>query len=353
MIVLYILAALLLLGIMVTVHEAGHFFAARLCGIPVKQFSIGFGPKLAKWKSKKHETTYILRLIPAGGFCMFYGEDEAEGVQKDDPRNLGNFSVPKRMLTIAMGPIMNFVLAFIVCFAFYQITGAAYGRAQVMQVDAGGAAAEAGIRAGDMIERVNGQDASGVDASGNSRVSELIDSYRPDGEPLTITVSRGQEQLELSVAPRVDETGRMLIGVNLTFEIVRLPVFQTMGVAFRMCVAQGSAILSGLRDLIFKGQGLDQMAGPVGVVTLIAQQTQSYGLEAYIALLVFISVNLGLVNLLPIPGLDGSRILFLVVEAIRRKPMNQKVEAYIHLAGFGLFILLFVVLTWQDITRLF
>lgn len=361
MTILYVLAALLMLGVMVTVHEAGHFFAARLTGIPVREFAIGFGPKLLTWKSKKHETQFSLRLIPAGGFCGFYGEDDVEGKAVHDPRALQNYSVWKRMLTIVMGPIMNFVLAFLVCFAFYQASGvtyAEYGRAQIAEITQGGAAEEAGFEKGDFIETVNGQNAAGLAQSGaDYRVQELINAYQTGDEPLAVVVTLGTDTKTLYVTPRADQTGRMLIGISILPEVFahteHLTVFGTLGAAWSECVAQGGAILSSLKNLIFKGEGADQMSGPVGVISIITEETQKYGLSAYLSLLVFISVNLGLVNLLPIPGLDGSRVVFLLIEAIRGKPVPQKVEAYIHMAGFFLLIGLFLVLTWQDLSRLF
>ena len=121
--VLMILAAILMLGVMVMVHECGHFFAARLTGIPVKEFAIGFGPKLFSWKSKKHETRFFWRLIPAGGYCMFYGEDDAEGKEREDPRSINRYAVWKRLLTILMGPVMNFVLALLAATALFFVLG--------------------------------------------------------------------------------------------------------------------------------------------------------------------------------------------------------------------------------------
>ena len=119
----YILAAVLMFGVMITVHEAGHFFAARLFRIPVREFSIGFGPQLLKWKRKKHSTLFFLRAIPLGGYCAFYGEDDVSGESKGDPRAFGKHSVFKRLMTILMGPVMNFLLAFVVAVIFYTISG--------------------------------------------------------------------------------------------------------------------------------------------------------------------------------------------------------------------------------------
>lgn len=134
---MYILLAIVLLGVLITVHEFGHFAAARLCGIPVKEYSIGFGPKLVQWKSKKHETVFSIRPIPLGGYCMFYGDtdDDPNGEKKDDPRNYNNAPVWKRMISVAAGPLMNFVLAFVVAVGLMAAYGVTIGHAIRIQRD--------------------------------------------------------------------------------------------------------------------------------------------------------------------------------------------------------------------------
>lgn len=369
---LYILAALFLLGVLVTIHEAGHFFAARLTGIPVKEFAIGFGPKLLSWNSKKHETTFFLRLIPAGGYCMFYGEDDTQGGEaKTDPRAIGNYAVWRRFVTILMGPMMNFVLALVVAAGLFGLVGEdTQGRYAdyplVRTVEEGGGAAAAGIQPGDHLISVNGQDAFGpTDDGANLRLSAMIDQYAPAGDALTIGVRRGEEVFTVQIAPRYDDAlGRYLIGVGLDsgyvpgYTAVSLPRAFVLG--GRYCVTAGGAILSSLKALITTGAGLDQTSGPVGIVTMIAEETQrsaaASSLSAVITygeLLIVISVNLGLFNLLPIPGLDGSRILFLLVEGVRRKPVPRRVEAYVHMTGYVLLLGLMIVMTYKDILKLF
>ncbi len=369
---LYILFAILMLGIMVTVHEAGHFFAARLTGIPVKEFAIGFGPKILSWKSKKYETQFFLRVIPAGGYCMFYGEDDADGKEaKTDPRAMGNYAVWRRIVTVLFGPVMNFVLALVVAAALFGMVGEdTQGRytdyPQVATVDADGPAGAAGILPGDKLASVNGQDAFGVTEDGAQLlVSALIDQYGSHDEPMTLGILRGEDSLTLSLKPRYDQSlNRYLIGVTLNvaytpgYTPVSLPRAVSLGANY--CVTAGGAILRSLRDLITTGAGLDQTSGPVGIVSMIAEETQRSAeaswraaLITYGELLVVISVNLGLFNLLPIPGLDGSRILFLIVEGIRRKPVPQKVEAYVHLTGYVLLFGLMIIMTYKDIVRIF
>ncbi len=360
--IVYILLALLMLCVMVTVHEWGHFIAARITGIPVREFSIGFGPKLAQWKSRKHETVFSVRVIPAGGYCAFYGEDDPDEKADEDPRAMRGFPVWKRLVTVFMGPCMNFILAFVVGVGLYTLSGiteVTYSDyVHIDSVNPGSAADQAGFQVNDVLKSVNGVDAAGQTADGDYRFRSLINELGRTGEPLEVTVERGEETLTLSVTPQMDATGRMLIGIGITPEVLSAKkvyptFFEAIPLSAQLCVREGTLIIESLGKL-FKGEaGISDMSGPVGVVRYVAQETQSNGPEAYWLLLVFISVNLGLVNLLPIPGLDGAQIILLIVEGIRRKPLSRKAEAYIKLVGFAALLLLFITLTYQDIAGIF
>ena len=371
---LFILAALLMLGIMVTVHEAGHFMAARMTGIPVQEFSIGFGPKLLSWKSKKHDTQFSLRVFPAGGYCMFYGEDSTdEKAVKEDPRAIGHYAVWRRMITIFMGPTMNFILALVVATALYGMIGedtkgyyADYPSVAAVDPDGAAAQADTPLQPGDFIIAVNGEDTLGVTEDQTAlKLTSLLDRYGSEGNPLTLTARRNGETFSFQITPRYNEQlGRYLMGVSLLsgYQPVYTPIslFRAVDLGAKYCVTAGGAILNSLKNLVTTGAGFDQTSGPVGVVQLIAEETQRSAADSareavitYGELLVMISVNLGLFNLLPIPGLDGSRILFLLVEGIRRKPIPQKLESYIHLTGYVLLLGVMLIMTYRDILRIF
>ena len=359
---IYVLLALLMLGVMVTVHEWGHFIAARMTGIPVQEFSIGFGPKIKQWKGRKHDTVFSVRLIPAGGYCAFYGEDDPDSEADKDPRAMRGFAVWKRLITVLMGPCMNFVLAFLVGLFYFWIGGIPqvnYGEYMVVSsVNPGSAAELAGFQPEDKLISVNGVDAGGRTADGQDYLFRDMMNEEGRKGSVIVTVERGGQEVPLTVTPQADSTGRMMIGIAISPEITDiLTIHPTLIEAARysaeQCVYEGGLILQSL-GMLFNGQaGLNDMSGPVGVVSLVAKETETNGLQAYIMLLIFISVNLGLVNLLPIPGLDGARILLLLGEAICRKPLPRKVEATINLVGFAVLMLLFVVLTFQDVRRLF
>ncbi|MBQ7867723.1 MAG: site-2 protease family protein [Clostridia bacterium] len=352
MTILYVLLALVLLGVLITVHEFGHFAASRLCGIPVKEFSIGFGPKLLQWKSKKHETLFSLRPIPLGGFCMFYGDtdDDPEGKMKDDPRNYNNAPVWKRMISVFAGPAMNFVLAFVVAVVMMTAYGVTIATPYVASVDAGKPAAEAGLLPGDQFVSVRGQNMT------NAAVQDVSNAIGDisQGEAVDLTVLRDGEEMSFTIQPRYNETeGRYMIGITIQQGYADLPGGLVIPAAWNICKEASTVILNSLGKLITTGEGLDQTAGPVGVVQMVAEQTQQGGLEIYLYLTVIISINLGLMNLLPIPGLDGSRLIFMLVEAVRRKPVDQKIEAIIHLCGYALLFGLMIYFTFKDVLRIF
>lgn len=364
MILVYVLLALLMLGILITVHEWGHFMAARLTKIPVREFAIGFGPLIKTWQSKKYETKFSIRAIPAGGYCAFYGENSPDDKEDEDPRAMRRFPVWRRLVTVLMGPGMNFILAFVVAFGFYWATGIPrideYGPMRIVEVAPGSAAEQAGLLPGDLVLSVNGTDASGLSADGSTyRMIELTSAYQAGDEAMSLRIKRGEEELTLPITPVYSaETDRMMMGVTiepviLAESVVHLTLPQAAGYAFDLCVREGKAIIEALYNTISTGANLDQMSGTVGVIKIVAETTRDYQLEGYLSLLVMISVNLGLVNLLPIPGLDGSQVILLLIEAVRRKPLPRKVESTITMVGFAALMMLFVVLTYHDLVNIF
>lgn len=352
MTILYVLLAILLLGILIMVHEFSHFAVARLCGIAVKEFSLGFGPVIWQHKSKKSDTTFSIRPIPMGGYCMFYGDtdDDPNGSTKDDPRNYNKAPVWKRMLSVLAGPGMNFVLAFVVSIALMGVYGAVATTPVVQEVEAGMPAAEAGLQAGDIFVRVNQTEVE------NGTVQDVSNAIGADASsaPVEITVLRDGQEQTFTVTPQYDsELERYRVGVTIAQGYEKMPASSILPSAWSLCKQASVAIVESLGKLFTTGEGLNDAAGPVGVVSLVAQQTQQGGLEIYLYLLVIISINLGLMNLIPIPGLDGSRLIFMLIEAIRRKPVNQKIEAGVHLCGYVLLFGLMIFFTFKDVLRLF
>ena len=348
---LYVLLAIALLGILITVHEYGHFIAARLTGIAVKEFSIGFGPKLFQWKSKKHETLFSLRPIPMGGYCMFYGDtdDDSDALTLDDPQSYYNTPVWKRMVSIVSGPLMNLLLAFVVSVLFMAMYGSAVTQPYIHSVEAGMPAETAGLMPGDVILQVGDQM---LDGASVANVSDAIASAQ-ENAPLSITVERNGQTLSLLSHPVLDEVenrwriGIMVSGVRELFPGEVLPA------AWDSCVFAGGLILDALGKVITTGEGLDQTTGPVGMVRLIAEETRVGGFSIFLNLMIIISINLGLFNLLPIPGLDGSRLVFSLIELVFRKRVSMKVESIIHVFGYALLLGAMLFFTFRDVGKIF
>ena len=355
---MYILLAILLLAILVTIHEFGHFLAARVMKIDVREFSVGFGPKLIGWKSKKYETTFAVRGVPLGGYCAFYGEDDTTGETKDDPRAFPNQNVWKRLFVILMGPMMNFVLAFVVAAFFFWVNGVntVVGiDPYIAEVMAAGPAYSAGMQAGDVVTEINGRDM--LDGTMETLL-DTIGNWKEGEPPLQVTIRRGEESIRTEMTPIWDEAEkRMRIGVTVggVYRTETEPVsfLGGFGHSWQWCVNASGAILGALKDLVTTGQGLDQTSGPVGIVSLVSSEVQEGGFSAFVQLLVVISINLGLMNLLPIPGLDGSRLVFGIVEVIRGKPVPPQKEAVVHLVGMVFLFGLMIFFTFKDIMRLF
>lgn len=336
----FVLLALLMLGALITVHEAGHFFAARICGIEVVEFAIGMGPKIFSRKSKKG-TLFSLRVFPLGGFCQFYGEDE----DIDDERAFNKQKIWKRFFTISAGVLMNFLLAFVIIFLYYCFAPMSYTIPVVDQVVADSPAYEEGILPGDRLVSVDG-----VAIETTADVTEAIGAN--ENEPISIVVEREDGQHTIVVTPEYDEEAqRSLIGIQFAQDYYRLNPWEAMVAAGQYNVRAVRELIGAIGGMIFRGEGLDQVSGPLGTIYVIQEQTRTGGFVMFISLMAFISINLGFMNLLPIPGLDGSRLVFLIIEAIRRKPVNPKIEGAVHFAGFVILIGLMLLVTYQDILR--
>ena len=358
MTIVYILAAILLLAILIVVHELGHFWAARLMKIRVNEFGVGFGPKIFGWKSRKHGTNFVIRAIPLGGYNAFHGEESSEKVDPADPEAYQNQNVWRRMFVVVMGPMMNFLLAFVVATGFYWVNGIPEITGVdpfISGVNAAGPAYDAGLQAGDVITEING--AEMLDGTTDTLLN-TIGSYQAGDPAMQVTVLRGEETLHLELKPEWnEEEGRMMVGVLIGGRYrVReqgVNLLQAAGASGEMCWRAAGLILGALKNLVTTGEGLEDTSGPIGIISIVSSEVRTGGFQAFLELLISISINLGLINLLPIPGLDGSKLILGLVEAVRGKPLAPEKEAVINTIGLVLLLGLMVVLTFKDIRNLF
>lgn len=338
---LQIILAILAFGMLVIVHEFGHFITAKRGGVQVNEFWIGMGPTLLK--KERNGTLYCLKLLPFGGACVMEGEDG----ESDSAHSFGKASLPRRMLIVAAGALMNFLIGFLIVLAVTQPNGPNGGYIVSTLADVDPASTAAGeLQAGDEILSVDGYrilvrtDFEMALSRGADTTYEV--TVGRDGEKLSLPAVRLEAAVE-------GEDGRKMIG--LTFAEQPDSIGMHLSMAARTSVNYARLVWVSLGMLVSGQVGVDQLSGPVGVASVMAT-TASYSLAAFLQLVAFISINLGVMNLLPLPALDGGRLMFLIIEGIRRKPVPPQYEGYIHAAGLMLLLALMVYVTGQDIVRI-
>lgn len=340
---MYWILAILLFGVVVLVHELGHFWAARLTGVGVMEFAVGWGPKLWSHKAKSG-VTYSVRVLPFGGYCRFVDEED-EG-QEDRPDAYYKQKIWKRVLISVSGPLMNVMLAFLLLLALFLFLPINSIEPTIGGLIEGLPAQSAGIQVGDRLVSVNGVE--------TETVSDISREISAAGEmEIALGVERDGERLTFQIVPQwVESEGRSMIGIEYTSHTTRFGVIEATSQALQYTGKMSVMIIEVLRDLIFKGEGVSELSGPIGTVVAIKEQTEVGGWVTYLQLAALISVNLGLFNMLPVPGLDGSKLIFLAIEKIRGKRMDPNKEGLVLLIGFGLLIVLMVIVMYQDIVRL-
>jgi len=366
---------ILILSVVIFVHELGHFLAARRAGIFVEEFALGMGPKLLQFKGKKPSqapreegeepevTLFTLRLLPIGGFCKMRGQDEDV---PEDPEAMNNKSVKARLLVIAGGSLMNFLVAFVLFFGLTMLRGFPTTEVQHVQQNAPGY--HAGLQSGDRITHING-----------ARVGTFEDLIfmldMSAGQEQEVRIVRDGERFDMPITPVRNHEDRYVIGFHAArrFGLLHDPPtdpnipFQRVGV-FEGAVASGEQILSHIRTpfrlltRLVRGQNMPEgggVMGPIGIageIVEIMPVVMEFGVMdtilTILSLTALLNAALGIMNLLPIPALDGARLVFLVIEGIRRKPVPPEREAVVHLVGLVAILALAVFIAYRDIMRL-
>ena len=339
----------IIFGIVVLSHEFGHFLLAKKNGIHVVEFSVGMGPTIFSFTKK--ETKYALKLLPIGGACMFEGED---GLETENGGGEGSFTkanVWARIATVVAGPIFNFILAFVV--AVIVVTIVPPARTNISEVAPGSPAEAAGLQAGDKIIRLDGErtylfsDISLITYLNGADTMELV--YERDGERFTT---------ELTPVFNA-ESGSYMMGIYSTYREKQsgLSAFVDAFYEMRYCVVN---TYKSLGMLITGNFNREDVAGPIGIANMVGetyQVSKEYGIEsvAYsmLTIVLLLSVNLGILNLLPLPALDGGRLVFLIIELIRKKPIPPEKEGMVHFIGLIFFMILMVVVFFNDLVNIF
>ncbi len=333
-----LIIAIAVFGLLILAHELGHFIAAKAAGIRVVEFSIGMGPSILSIKGK--ETLYSLRLLPIGGYNKMAGMEPGE---EDDERGFNKQSVAKRMGVILAGSVMNFLLALFLFVIVFMILGTPSQSTLIGKVVPGSPAETAGLRAGDKILEVDGERVQNW--------NELLEKIQHrSGEKTQLLVDRGEGKFYVYLVPETDpETGKGMIGIWRAWE--RQSFYNSIIMGINQAVRIMVLLITSIVQMI-TGEVAPEVAGPVGIVQLLGEAAK-FGVVNVLNFTAVLSLNLGLINLFPIPALDGSRLIFLGIEGITRRPVNPEKENFIHLVGFALLIMLMVVITYQDIMRIF
>ncbi len=351
-----ILAFLIGFTIMVLVHEWGHYITGRLFGVKIDEFAIGMGPKLFSRKGKKNGVLFSVRAVPIGGFVRFAGDEEAYGdkndveLAPDDPHLLQNLKVWKRFIIYAAGAFMNLVLGFLlIVILFLSIGEATTIPPKIGQVIDGSPAQSAGLRVEDVILKVNGVD---IDQTDFDKALEQFDTLL-GSEPVTFTVRRGKEIVDITVTPQFSEAdGAYKVGFYFGYSYKPMGLGTALSVSAQTSFEMMGLIFKSLGDLIFKGEGVENISGPVGIVSYVYNAARD-GIISIVNIFAALSLNLAVMNMLPFPALDGGKCVLLILEAIRRKPLSQKVEGWLNVAGFMLLMLLMVLVSANDLIKIF
>ncbi len=365
-----IILAILIFGAIIVIHEWGHFLAARLNKITVLEFAIGMGPAFYKRKMKSG-TLFTLRLFPIGGFCKMLGEDESN----EDPGAFNNKKVWQRFVVSIAGALMNFVLALVISLIMVSFSG--YTEAVVDSVVSGSPSEQAGLQAGDKIVKVDNYSVNSF--------SDLAFKVNVDGdEPLSFKIIRDGKTITKQIQPVFnEENNQYLIGIRasrtlglfekeneLTAGMTRAGFFDSVSAGFNTMTYYVKVTFVSISKLVTLQLGVDKLTGPIGVTGIINEQLSdinkpdaqghvaTFGkkvgeVASFAAMLcAMMSANIGIFNLLPLPALDGGRCVFLIIEAIRRKPVNPEKEGLVHFIGLVLFMILAVFVAFSDILKI-
>ena len=337
---------ILILGVIILIHEFGHFIFAKKAGIYVYEFSIGMGPRIFKWTRKNDETEYSIRLIPIGGFVQMAGEeieDDPE-VPKDKKFSVKTFG--QKFMTVIAGIMNNFLLAIFLFFLIALFNGAPQNKAIVGEISEDYPTYTSGLKEGDRILKVNGKNAATYDTL-------ALELQVNTGKNIKLEVDRNGQTETVNLKPKkVKENGEEVYryGFTITDE-VETGFFASLKYAFSKTFSLLHQMILVIGYLVTGNLNLNALAGPVGIFGIVGTAADA-GIWSVLSLIALLSVNVGFINLLPLPAFDGGRLLFIIIEKIKGKPVDPRLENTIHAVGFFLLMALMLLITYNDIIRL-
>lgn len=348
---LTLLILIIMLGILIFVHEFGHFIVAKKTGVHVEEFALGMGPQIFKWKRKNDPTLYSIRLFPIGGFCAMAGEVSEEPEKKlSKDKYMCNKKPYQKFLILVAGVTMNFILALVLFFLQGIIWGSSNQLSYIGLVTENSAIEKAGIVEGDKVVSINGMKTNTWDKiqialalKNDSNTYEFV-IKKEDG-----TIKKYEVTPDIQKNDDGDEV--KVYGFGAGNELNK-GVINSIKYAFIKLYSVMSSMTQIIIKLFTGELGLNSLSGPVGMYTVVGQSAKM-GIQNLLYLTAYLSVNLGFINILPFPAFDGGRILFVIIEKIKGSPVKPEVENLFHSIGFILLMILMLVITYQDILRLF
>ncbi len=343
-----IIIAIIVFGVIIAVHEFGHFIVAKKCGIKVNEFAIGMGPAI--FKKQKGETKYSLRIFPIGGFCAMEGED----ADSTDERAFHNQTTIKKIAVLVAGAVMNILLGFVIILIMVS-TGEKIGSSTIASFDKNATSSETGLKIDDKILKINGMKIF-VD-------TDIIYQFTNDTDGIfKMEVLRDGEKIQLNnvkfVTKSATDISKQQIVIDFKIYSVDKTFLSVLDFSVKKTASVARLIWISLIDLLSGKYGFNELSGPVGIVNVIGtamSQGQNFieNLRMVLNLTIFITINVGIFNLLPLPALDGGRIVFRIAEGITKKRLKPETEGMIHFIGLAALMLLMVVVTFNDISKLF
>ena len=347
------LAFLILIAILVFVHELGHFLVAKLCKVGVETFSIGFGPKI--FKKKLGETTYCLSAIPLGGYVKMVGDEQGKTVSEEDiSRSFTHKKLYQKSLIVAAGPVFNFLLSIIIFYVLFQISGIYFLNPVIGEVTDGFPAYKAGIQSGDIIKEINGQKIETWD-------DLVVQVGASNGKKLEILLERNNSNVAVSLKPEFkdyktifnEDKKRYVIGVTNSGDSVHISLnpVQALGYALEKNWFIAKLTVISVWKMVTGNVSADNLGGPIRIAQMAGEQAEE-GMANFAFFIALLSINLGIINLLPVPVLDGGHLMFFGIEAITRKEVSEKIREKANQFGIVVLVLLMVFVFYNDLVQL-